>query len=132
MKDFKKEIANNEAAAAPVKYAVPTVTSSPTKATSKVCMESKSFQTFRSNMEWLDTHVQLVDASLIYAIKSMKKYPDKVAFEDKNHSVSFRELRKNHLIKAICIKYGSYTSSIVTFSSPSAAASVSSPTGPPL
>ncbi len=77
MKDFKKEIANNEAAAAPVKYAVPTVTSSPTKATSKVCMESKSFQTFRSNMEWLDTHVQLVDASLIYAIKSMKKYPDK-------------------------------------------------------
>ena len=34
--------------------------------------------------------------------------------------------------KPICIKYGSYTSSIVSTSSPIVAASVSKPTGPPL
>lgn len=64
MKDFKKEIANNEAAAAPVKYAVPTVAPLPIKMKSKVGKESKSFQTFRNECDWLNVAMQITDCAI--------------------------------------------------------------------
>lgn len=50
---------------------------------SKPIIESKSRQVFRSNNEWLNTHIQLVDAALVNAIRTLKVYPkkqDSIAF----------------------------------------------------
>ena len=43
----------------------------------KAILESKSYQIFRSNNEWLNTHIQLVDAALVNAIRTLKTYPKK-------------------------------------------------------
>lgn len=43
----------------------------------KPILESKSYQIFRSNNEWLNTHIQLVDAALVNAIRTLKTYPKK-------------------------------------------------------
>ena len=37
-------------------------------------MESKSYQVLRSNNEWLNTHIQLVDASLAHTKRTLKRH----------------------------------------------------------
>ena len=64
-------------------------------------LESKPRQIYRSNNQWLNTHIQLVDAALVNAIRTLKSYPDKD--DSIAHALSPNDAQKyvclNHPVK---------------------------------
>ena len=62
--------------------------------------ESTSLQQFRGSIDFLQTHIQLIDASLINSIRTLKEHPDKSDHISKGLKVDTSKYTKlNHPVK---------------------------------